>query len=195
MAELRQTPISQLPPLAVAPSLTSPVVLVQGGVTYRTTVGDIISLAGYTDEMAQDAFAAMIAAGTLTGITATYDDAGNAIGFTVTATGGVRNRGTATYSGANLIIDMQGGLVRDFAAAAPTANITGVTITNPPAAGLEFNFSIRIANVGAYTFTKPANWSAIGQSDTAFTASKAHIIEAKSFDDGTTILFAMQEIP
>ena len=46
MADLRQTPISQLPPLATAPSLSSPVVIVQGGVTYRATVGDIIALAG-----------------------------------------------------------------------------------------------------------------------------------------------------
>lgn len=115
MAELRQTPISQLPPLAVSPSLTSPVVLVQGGVTYRTTVGDIISLAGYTDEMAQDAFAAMIAAGTLTGITATYDDAGNAIGFTVAATAtGMTNPMTAA---GDLIYGGSGGAPTRLAAA------------------------------------------------------------------------------
>jgi len=37
----------------------------------------------YTDEQAQDATAAMIAAGTQTGITATYDDANNKISFAV----------------------------------------------------------------------------------------------------------------
>lgn len=198
MADIRQTPISQLPALTEAVSSSSPVVVVQGGVTYRTTAGALIALAGgaYTDEMAQDAFAAMIAAGTLSGITATYDDAGNAIGFTVTATGGgARTRGTATQAGGTLTIDMAGRPSRDFAASAPTANITAVTITNPPAAGSEFRFSIRIPNVGSYTFTKPGNWSPVGQSDTAFTASKAHLIEAVSYDDGATFLFAMQEIP
>ena len=182
MIELRQTPISQLPPLATAPSLSSPVVIVQGGVTYRTTVGDIIALAGGggIEEAPTDG---LLYGRSLEGWEPVPID------------NGVRERGTAIQSGGTLTIDMQGGLVRDFAASAPGANITAITITNPPAAGLEFGFSIRIANVGAYTFTKPGNWSPIGQSDTAFTASKAHIIEAKSYDDGTTILFSMQEIP
>ena len=46
MPDIRQTPISQLPALTEAVSSSSPVVVVQGGVTYRTTVGDIIALAG-----------------------------------------------------------------------------------------------------------------------------------------------------
>ncbi len=42
----------------------------------------------YTDESAQDAVAAMIAAGTQTGITATYNDAANSLSFTVAGGGG-----------------------------------------------------------------------------------------------------------
>lgn len=41
MPDIRQTPISQLPALTEAVSSSSPVVVVQGGVTYRTTVGDL----------------------------------------------------------------------------------------------------------------------------------------------------------
>lgn len=43
----------------------------------------IASGAGYTDEQAQDASAALFAAGTHTGITATYDDVGNALSLAV----------------------------------------------------------------------------------------------------------------
>ena len=182
MADIRQTPISQLPPLATAPSLSSPVVIVQGGVTYRTTVGDIIALAGGggIEEAPENGVihGRLNAAWEPIPIPAAYD-----------------NRGTATQSGGTLTIDLEGGLVRDFAASAPGANITAVTIANPPASGKEFRFSIYIPNVTTYTFTKPGNWSPVGQSDTAFTASKAHLIEAVSYNDGTTILFSMQEIP
>jgi hypothetical protein len=50
--------------------------------------GDTITIAatpaaGYTDEQAQDAVAAAIASGTQTGITVTYNDAGNALSFSV----------------------------------------------------------------------------------------------------------------
>jgi hypothetical protein len=47
-----------------------------------------ISATQYTDEMAQDATAAALAAGTHTAITVTYDDAGNAISLANTDTGG-----------------------------------------------------------------------------------------------------------
>jgi hypothetical protein len=43
----------------------------------------IANTAAYTDEQAQDAVAAMIAAGTHTGLTVTYNDAGNAMSFTL----------------------------------------------------------------------------------------------------------------
>lgn len=61
-------------------------VVVQGGVTYRTTVGDLIALAGgaYTDEQARDVVAAMFAAGTHSGVAFTYNDAGDSISATAT---------------------------------------------------------------------------------------------------------------
>ena len=42
------------------------------------------SVTQYTDEMAQDAVATMLAAGTHSGITEVYDDAGNRVSFAVT---------------------------------------------------------------------------------------------------------------
>jgi hypothetical protein len=54
----------------------------------------------YTDERAQDATAALFAAGTHTGITFTYDDANNKLSATVTGGGGAMTLvGTATVTG------------------------------------------------------------------------------------------------
>jgi hypothetical protein len=57
--------------------------------TQSATTSDLAEGANlyYTDERAQDAVAAMIAAGTQTGITFTYNDAGNALSATVTSSG------------------------------------------------------------------------------------------------------------
>jgi hypothetical protein len=62
------------------------------------------SLAGgaggtYTDEQAQDAAAAMIAAGTHSGITFTYDDVNNKISATVTSAEGATYTGNKTING------------------------------------------------------------------------------------------------
>lgn len=59
-------------------------------------------VAGYTDEQAQDALASLIAAGTHTGITFTYNDAANSLSAAVTGGGGsaVSSAGTHTYTDA-----------------------------------------------------------------------------------------------
>lgn len=50
------------------------------------TITIACSVTAYTDEMAQDAIAAMLAAGAHTGITVTYNDAGNAMSIACTIT-------------------------------------------------------------------------------------------------------------
>lgn len=55
--------------------------------------------ASYTDEAAQDAIAAMFAAGTHSGITFTYDDANNKISATASGSGAMIHVGTATVAG------------------------------------------------------------------------------------------------
>jgi hypothetical protein len=56
-------------------------------VDYSELTGTPSIPAAYTDEQAQDATAALLAAGTHSGITFSYNDAGNAIDATVTASG------------------------------------------------------------------------------------------------------------
>ena len=58
----------------------------------------------YTDEMAQDAVGAAIAAGTQTGISVTYDDANNKIDFTVTASGAGDVTGPASAADGNIVL-------------------------------------------------------------------------------------------
>lgn len=84
---------------------------------------------GYTDEQAQDAAAAMIAAGTHTGLTATYDDVGNTISFAVSG-GGLSQEQIEDFIGTTLLVAG-----------------TGITVTYNDAAG-----TITIAStVTAYT--------------------------------------------
>jgi hypothetical protein len=72
----------------------------------------------YTDEMAQDATAAMIAAGTHTGITFTYDDAGNKISATVTS-------GSTPGIDSVLAVGQALTAVRTIAAGTNKLNVTG----------------------------------------------------------------------
>lgn len=76
----------------------------------------------YTDEQAQDAIAAMFAAGTLTGITFTYDDVNNKMNVTVTAAG----VGDATTT-AKGIIQLAGDLTGTAAAPALASIVTAAT--------------------------------------------------------------------
>jgi hypothetical protein len=110
-----------------------------GHVWYKNSAGTDFDLTGstggtYTDEQAQDATAALFAAGTHTGITFTYDDAGNKISAAVTATGGtetdplsVHLTGTSTATG-DMTLDL--GTTNEFNVTGNQANNTIVNITN-----------------------------------------------------------------
>lgn len=76
----------------------------------------------YTDEKAQDAIAAMFAAGTLTGITFTYDDVNNKMNVAVTAT--TPADATTTAKG---IVQLAGDLTGTAAAPALAAVVTAAT--------------------------------------------------------------------
>ncbi|GAB1407656.1 hypothetical protein MASR1M8_15750 [Thermomonas brevis] len=78
-----------------------------------------------------------------------------------------------------------------------TANVTTVNFANLPGAGFaaEFDLLITQDGTGGRTFAMPASFKALGGSDTAIAAgaNAVTVLSAKTFDNGTTWRYAMQE--
>ena len=100
---------------------------------------DSLEIDTYTDEQAQDATAAAIAAGTHAGITVTYDDANNKFSFNTNPT--PYNCGTVD---ANATIDPANG--RDQYITIGNAATTGITlaITNPADTSKSFDMKLEV---------------------------------------------------
>ena len=96
--------------------------------------------------------------------------------------------GTAT-------VDCGSGLTKNFTLAL-TANAT-LAVSNLAGAGKISEFEIEITQdtVGSRTLVLPASFKALGGSDTAISAAvnSVTILSAKTFDNGTTWRYAMQE--
>lgn len=79
-----------------------------------------------------------------------------------------------------------------------TENVTSITFTNLPAAGFAAEFSLRIVQdaTGSRTVAVPASFKATGGSDTAVAAAAnaVTLLEAKTFDQGATWAYAMQDV-
>ena len=79
-----------------------------------------------------------------------------------------------------------------------TENVAILTLSNVAAAGTVTEFDLLITQDDAisYTFDLPASFLAIGGSDTAIsaTAGSKTLLTAKTFDAGTTWVYAMQDI-
>ena len=77
------------------------------------------------------------------------------------------------------------------------ANVTTLTLTNLAGAGYatEIEIEIKQDGTGGFTFALPAAFNALGGSDTAIAsaANAATVLSAKTFDNGTTWRYAMQE--
>lgn len=86
----------------------------------------------------------------------------------------------------------------DYFTLALTANVTSITFSNPPAAGYAKDLAIRFTQdaTGGRTVALPASFKASGGSDTAVlgTASRATLLTAVSFDQGTRWEYAMQDL-
>lgn len=77
------------------------------------------------------------------------------------------------------------------------ANVTTLTLTNLAGAGYatEIEIEIKQDGTGGWTFALPAAFKALGGSDTAIAAAAnaVTVLSAKTFDNGTTWRYAMQE--
>lgn len=99
-----------------------------------------------------------------------------------------------TNSAGTVTVDCSLG--RDFTITL-AANVTTLTLTNLAGAGFATEIEIEIKQdaTGGRTFALPASFKALGGSDTAIAsgANAVTVLSAKTFDDGTTWRYAMQE--
>lgn len=99
-------------------------------------------------------------------------------------------------SSGTVTLDCNGGRVRNFTISM-TDNAT-LAVSNMAPAGrvTEFECLITQDATGARTLTLPASFRPLGGSDTAIAAAAGAktVLSAKTFDAGTTWLYAMQEV-
>lgn len=78
-----------------------------------------------------------------------------------------------------------------------TENITSITLSNTNGAGFATEIDIQFTQngTGGWTVTLPASFKALGGSDTSVSiaAGSTTVLSAKTFDNGTTWRYAMQE--
>lgn len=93
-------------------------------------------------------------------------------------------------------VDLNGGRNKNFNLLL-TADVTSVVFTNLPAAGFvgQADFQITQDGTGGRTFAIPAAFKATGGSDTAIASAigAVTILSSKTWDQGTTWAYAMQE--
>lgn len=107
-----------------------------------------------------------------------------------------RKRAITALSNAAGTVTLDASLGRDFTLLL-AANVSTFTITNLAGAGFatEFELEIKQNGTGGFTFALPAELKALGGSDTAIAlgANEVTVLSAKTFDNGTTWRYAMQE--
>ena len=101
---------------------------------------------------------------------------------------------TALTSGTTVTIDLSLG--KNFTL--PIGhNVGTLTLTNLAGSGFvtEFDLLITQTSPGGYTFALPASFKALGGSDTTIASASgaSTLLSAKTFDNGTTWRYAMQE--
>lgn len=118
-----------------------------------------------------------------------------ATGAVVLDDGDVKSVVTALTSGTTVSVDCSLG--RNFTLTLGH-NVGTLTLTNLAGSGYATEFELEIkqpSSGGPYTFALPAAFKALGGSDTAIAtaANAVTILSAKTFDNGTTWRYAMQE--
>lgn len=141
---------------------------------------------GYTDEQAQDAVGALIAAGTQTGLTVSYNDAANSLSFTVPADGAagvatLRTLGTtATQAAAG-----------NDARLSDTRTPTDGTVTNVKVATNAAISADKLADGttnGVYTIAERTKLSGIATGATAYNDTQARANRLDQFAQPTSAL-------
>ena len=101
-----------------------------------------------------------------------------------------------TISSGVVNIDLAGGANRDFTLSL-TANVTSITFSSLPASGYvgELEIQIKQDATGSRTLALPSSFKPLGGSDTAIAsaANAVTVLSAKTWDQGTTWRYAMQE--
>lgn len=124
-----------------------------------------------------------------------YEFVGSGPAWTVKAGGASADLVTAlTNSAGTVTVDCSLGKSFTLTLA---ANVTTLTLTNLAGAGYatEIEIEIKQNGTGGFTFALPASFKALGGSDTAIAAAAnaVTVLSAKTFDNGTTWRYAMQE--
>lgn len=100
-----------------------------------------------------------------------------------------------SISGGTANVDCGGGSIKNFTLSM-TSSAT-LSVSNLAGAGnaTEFEMEIKQDATGSRTLSLPATFKALGGSDTAIAsaANSVTILSAKTFDNGTTWRYAMQE--
>lgn len=101
-----------------------------------------------------------------------------------------------SISSGTVTIDLGGGVNRNFTLAL-TANVTSISFSNLPASGFvgEIEIEFKQDATGSRTVALPSSFKALGPSDTsvASAANAVTVLSAKTWDQGTTWRYAMQE--
>ena len=117
-----------------------------------------------------------------------------ATGAVVLDDGDVKSVVTALTSGTTVTVDCSLG--KSFTLTLGH-NVGTLTLTNLAGAGFatEIEIEIKQNGTGGFTFALPASFKALGGSDTAIAAAAnaVTVLSAKTFDNGTTWRYAMQE--
>lgn len=219
MATIETKRITELP-VAASVSGSEAIPLVQAGVTYQTTLQTIANQmltgpagpegpAGPTGPTgpagptgATGATGAVGPTGP-TGAQGPQGDVGpsggvstvNGLSGTVVLNdGNVKSVVTALTSGTTVTVDCSLG--RNFTLTL-AHNVGTLTLTNLAGSGYatEIEIEIKQDGTGGRTFALPAAFKALGGSDTAIAtaANAVTVLSAKTFDNGTTWRYAMQE--
>lgn len=126
-----------------------------------------------------------------TGVLSAWDGSAWADTSSTTTTSAV-----TALSIASGVVNIDLSLGKDFTLAL-TANVTSITFSGLAGAGFVSEFELQITQdaTGGRTLVLPEAFKALGGSDTAIAsaASAVTVLSAKTFDNGTTWRYAMQE--
>lgn len=193
MATIETKRITELP-VAASVSGSEAIPLVQAGVTYQTTLQTIADqmLAG---PVGPEGPTGPTGPAGPAGPTGGVESVNGATGIVVIDDGDVKSVVTALTSGTTVTVDCSLG--RNFTITLGH-NVGTLTLSNLAGAGYATEIEVEIkqpSSGGPYTFALPAAFKALGGSDTAIAtaADSVTVLSAKTFDNGTTWRYAMQE--